>query len=556
MKTAIKTTRAINSMATLLAGVIALAFPVIFFSLQYQFHRASMGMEAHFGAALVSALINKNPEFWQFEEPRMESLLKAQKDEGLPEVSRIVDAKGHVIVQSPDRLAPPVMLQSADLLDSGNVVGRFEVVRSLRPLLFHTALAGLFGLVLGALVLLVLRVYPLRALKRALETLANEKKRAELILKSIGDGVITIDAQGIVLSSNPAAEKIFGYASEKIIGQNLKMLIPQPDRREREDHLARYLDTGLADMVGKEREVSAQRSDGGMFPMEIRISEFYLQGNRQFLGSMRDITERKQARDEVMHLNASLEDRVQQRTAQLEAANEELQAFSYSVSHDLRTPLSSIAGFSGLLNREIGSTEASRRTQHYLARIGASVVQMSDLIDSLLKLAQLSRSCVRWGSVDLSAMAQTVLNGYQESEPGRVAQLAIQPGLLVQCDPQLMRQVFENLMGNAWKFSRRQTSTRIAFRRDIGPDGEAVYAVRDNGAGFDMAYSKKLFGAFQRLHTVEEFAGTGIGLATVHRIITRHGGRIWAESSPGNGATFFFTLSKATLSFVVDPPAT
>lgn len=543
---AIQTTRAIDRMVALLAGVVALTFPTVFLALQYQFHHASMGLETHYGAAKVSDLIIHNPEFWQFEDVLLEGLLKDAKDEGLPEVRRIVDAKGGVIAQSPGQLAAPVMLQSADLLDSGNAVGRFEVARSLRPLLLETAFVGLFGLLLGAMVLLVLRVYPLRALKQALENLANEKRHAELILSSIGDGVITIDSRGIVRSSNPAAAKIFGYASDEILGHNIKMLIPEPERSAHDGHLVRYLGTGQAHVIGTEREVTARRSDGRMFPMELRISEFDLEDSRHFLGSMRDITERKQARDEVMRLNASLEERVQKRTAQLQASNEELQAFSYSVSHDLRTPLSSIAGFSGLLGKEIGAGEAGERARHYLARIGAGVVQMSELIDALLKLAQLSRTSLHWDSVDLSTMAQTILNGYQEREPGRVAQLDIQPGLVAQGDPQLLRQVVENLLGNAWKFCRQQTPTRIAFRRESGPDGEAVYAVQDNGAGFDMAYSDKLFGAFQRLHTMAEFTGSGIGLATVQRIIARHGGRVWGESSPGHGATFRFTLGTPT----------
>lgn len=540
-ESAMLTTRAIDWMATLLAGVIALAFPTVFFALQYEFHGASMEMKAHFSAAMVSNLINENPEFWQFEEPHLESLLKERRDEG-PEVRRIVDAKGGVIVQSPGQLAAPLMLRSAALLDAGNAVGRFEVVRSLHPLLLETAFVSLFGSLLGALVLLVLRSYPLRALKQALENLANEKKHAELILNSIGDGVITIDSRGIVRSTNPAAAKIFGYTSGDIIGHNINMLMPEPERSAHDGHLKRYLGTGQAHVIGTEREVTAQRSDGGRFPMELRISEFDLEGSRHFLGSMRDITERKQARDEVLRLNASLEERVQQRTAQLLAANQELQAFSYSVSHDLRTPLTSIAGFSGLLGREMGSGEAGERCKHYLARIGASVVQMSELIDALLKLARLSRTSPHWDHVDLSTMAQTILNGYQEREPGRVTQLDIQPGLVVQGDPQLLRQVLENLLENAWTFCRQQTPTRIAFRRERSPDGEAVYAIQDNGVGFDMAYADKLFGAFQRLHTAAEFTGSGMGLATVQRIIARHGGRVWGESSPGHGATFCFTL--------------
>lgn len=261
---------------------------------------------------------------------------------------------------------------------------------------------------------------------------------------------------------------------------------------------------------------------------------------------MRDISERKQASDAIARVNASLEERVQQRTAQLQTANEELQAFSFSVSHDLRTPLTSIAGFSGLLRRDLGLDPSAQRTRHYLERIAAGVMQMSELTDALLQLAQLKQVRLQWSRVDLSAMAQTVLEGYRAAEPERVAELDVQPGLAVVCDANLMRQVFQQLLGNAWKFSARQAKTRIMFKSVAGSDGEVVYGVQDNGVGFDMAYSDKLFGSFQRLHALEEFAGAGMGLVTVQRIIARHGGRVWARSAPGQGAEFCFAVGTAT----------
>jgi light-regulated signal transduction histidine kinase (bacteriophytochrome) len=255
-----------------------------------------------------------------------------------------------------------------------------------------------------------------------------------------------------------------------------------------------------------------------------------------------NITARKQAEDEISLLNRELEERVRLRTQQLEVANHELEAFSYSASHDLRTPLSAIDGYSSLLAKELGRVTSSERSNHYLTRIRAGVTQMGELIDALLSLAQLSRTSLQRDRVDLSAMARAVLLGLQEHQPERQAVVDVQPGLTVHGDTRLLQRVLDNLLGNAWKFSAGKPQTQISLTRASGPAGEDVYVFRDKGAGFDMAHADKLFAAFQRLHTDVQFAGTGIGLATVHRIITRHGGRIWAESAPGEGASFHFTL--------------
>ena len=241
---------------------------------------------------------------------------------------------------------------------------------------------------------------------------------------------------------------------------------------------------------------------------------------------------------------------MRQRTAQLEFANQQLKSFSYSVSHDLRSPLSAVDGFSDMLERDLANSPEdplSKSSRHYLARIRAGVSQMGELIDALLTLAQVSRSSLRWEPVDLSALAENLLRGYQEREPNRATQLRVEPGLHAQGDARLLKQVLDNLLGNAWKFSAKQARTEITFGQQDGSQGDTVYFVRDNGAGFDMAYAEKLFGPFQRLHGVSEFAGTGIGLATVQQIVVRHGGSIRGESAVGCGATFYFTLGSATL---------
>ena len=252
------------------------------------------------------------------------------------------------------------------------------------------------------------------------------------------------------------------------------------------------------------------------------------------------VRELEHARNKLSALNAELETRVHRRTAELEASNRELEAFNYSVSHDLRAPLRAIDGFSQALLEDYGDRFDDEGRDH-LGRVKAAANRMGELIDSLLTLSRLSRCEMDVRPVDLSEIATEVVQSLRETYPDRSVEVSIQRDVVAQCDPVLLHCVLENLLGNAWKFTGRTEAPRIEFgRADVG--GESVYFVRDNGAGFDMAYSNKLFTAFQRLHGQSEFPGIGVGLATVSRIIWRHGGRIWAEGVPGEGATFHFTL--------------
>ena len=248
-------------------------------------------------------------------------------------------------------------------------------------------------------------------------------------------------------------------------------------------------------------------------------------------------------RQAALQMN-SLEDAVQYlkaTEAALRQSNQALEAFSYSVAHDLRSPLNSINGYSVLLEKTVGG-DTAERSMHYLSRIRAGVRQMGELTDGLLSLAQVSRTNLKAETVDLSAMAEQVLNDCQERDTGRTVKVRVESDLIAIGDPALLRQVMENLLANAWKFTANALAPEIWIGKLIANNETTVFFVRDNGAGFDMASVDKLFGTFQRLHTSDEFAGTGIGLATSHRIIARHAGRIWAEGAVGQGATFFFAL--------------
>jgi signal transduction histidine kinase len=248
----------------------------------------------------------------------------------------------------------------------------------------------------------------------------------------------------------------------------------------------------------------------------------------------------QRAQGELSDLNAELETRVRRRTAELEASNKELEAFNYSVSHDLRAPLRAIDGFSQALLEDYGDRFDEEGRDH-LGRVKAAANRMGELIDSLLKLSRLSRCEMVVRPVDLSAIATEVVQDLRDSEPERSVEVSIQSDVMALCDQVLLHSALENLLGNAWKFTGRTENAHIEFG-STEAEGESVYFVRDNGAGFDMAYSNKLFGAFQRLHGQGEFPGTGVGLATVGRIVWRHGGRVWAEGVVGKGATFYFTL--------------
>jgi signal transduction histidine kinase len=290
-------------------------------------------------------------------------------------------------------------------------------------------------------------------------------------------------------------------------------------------------------------QLTLLRGDGSEFEAEISGALFTASDGVTYASvSVRDISELLRHEAEILALNESLTHKVRERTCELEAANDELKGFAHSLAHDLRTPIAAINTMAHVLQQRLQAAEEKDR--HYATRIGQAARQLDEYIEALLSQARISQAPLRAAHVDLSEMAQRIVDDLRLRDPVRDVATYIQPGLATVGDPTLLQMALENLLGNAWKFTSNQPDARIRFTAETPPCGRATYCVSDNGAGFDMEYVHKLFGAFQRLHNQSEFPGTGVGLANVQRIVLRHGGRIWAEGNPGAGAAFHFTLQR------------
>lgn len=368
-----------------------------------------------------------------------------------------------------------------------------------------------------------------RVVQRTAELRASEEQFRSLAVTA-NDAIITGDAHGCVTYVNPGAERSFGYSAAELLGNPLTLLMPERFQEAHRRGLARYLATGEARVVGRTVELSGRRKDGTEFPVELSLASWSRGGEPSFAAIIRDITTRKET-DAAIRRSAS----------ELEAANKELEAFSYSVSHDLRAPLRGLDGFAQALLEDY--TQVLDETgQDYLQRVRAASQRMAALIDDLLDLSRVTRAELRREPVDLSALARGIAADLHKSAPKRKVEFVIPEDVSAHGDRRLLRVVLENLLGNAWKFTAKRSGAAIEFGV-TDHDGERVYFVRDNGAGFDMTYADKLFAPFQRLHAPADFEGTGIGLATVQRIVHRHGGRVWAEAGVNRGATISFTLN-------------
>ncbi len=340
---------------------------------------------------------------------------------------------------------------------------------------------------------------------------------------------------------NDRMKAITGYGVEEIneLGWHEALFQDRVERERAGDQLRRVFDGG--DLTGVEWRITDKAGSERIVEVSTSLLDSADQGPN-VLTLINDVTDRRRAEAEIRELNRTLEQRVAERTAELEAVNGELECFCYSVSHDLRAPLRVIDGFSMALEEDCAESLDEKGRRH-LHRVRSEAQRMGGLIDDLLRLSRLTRARMHWERVNLSSLAGEILDELRNADPHRRVESRIAPGLLADGDQRLLRIALENLLSNAWKFTSRNEVARIEFdATEVGDD--SVFFVRDDGAGFDMEYRGKLFGAFQRLHSDSEFTGEGVGLATVQRVVHRHGGRIWAESKVNEGATFYFTLGE------------
>jgi len=377
-----------------------------------------------------------------------------------------------------------------------------------------------------------------RERQRAEHLLQVSEARYRRLFETAQDGILILDADtGQITDVNPYLVKMLGYPQENFLGKKLWEI---GSFKDSEASKSTFLELQTQGYVRYE-DLPLEASDEGRVDVEF-VSNVYTVGDKRVIQcNIRNITRRKEAEAKVRLLNAELEQRLQDRTVQLQVLNKEAENFSYSIAHDLRAPLRRIGGFAQALEEGYASS-LNAEGQHFIQTIRTSAEHMGSLLDGLIEVARFSRNDLRRMAVDLTATVRRVAAELQQDDPERKVELIVAEGITANGDPRLLQRVLDNLLNNAYKFTAKRALARIEFGVAPQADGRVAYFVRDNGIGFDMAYADQLFGAFQRLHGAKEYPGTGIGLATVERIIHRHGGQVWAEGTENTGATFYFTL--------------
>lgn len=372
-----------------------------------------------------------------------------------------------------------------------------------------------------------------KELESLLDCITGHRDALLHLVEAAPVAIVTLNTEGLVTSWNPMAERIFGWSAQEAIG-GVVPFVPQ-------DQFVHFIKLHEQQLDTDEpiQEVEVQRSKKDGSAIDIRVSTALMRSSgkvQQVIGAIADITERKNAERALQELNQTLEQKVEDRTEELREAVADLESFTYSISHDLRSPLRAISGYTQAIQEDYDEA-LDEEGQDYLNRVLRNTQRMSQLIDDLLDFSRTSRKSLHLTTTDMKALAREVADELSEDREVEVVVEDLPPAKV---DPSLFRQVFVNLISNGIKYSSKEGQSRVV----VGYQ-DSAYFVRDNGVGFDMQFAHKLFGVFSRLHRDSEFEGTGVGLAIVARVLSRHGGRVWAEAELGQGATFYFTLQQA-----------
>ena len=531
MRSANTITRTTTKIAVVLAAIVALCCPIGYYAISYEYLHGSLETEADNIAAAISQLISKNPDLWSYEQYRLKELLSPRPTVGYAMSLRILDMHNQVIVEKAQALNAPVLMRSSDLLDSGIVVGRVELYRSLQPILINTGILTLFGVTLGLMIFATLRLLPLRAMHTAEETLQKSEEKYRSLVESTEDSIYVVDRDCRYLFINSNHLSRLGLSSEQYPGRAYSEFHSSGDTEKFGRKVDRVFETG--EFVRYEQ---TSPIDGKYFLLT--LSPVKGPDGKTFAVSVvsKNITELKRAGEMLTERSAQLE-RTNRRLVSL---NTELDDFTHMASHDLQEPLRSLITFSDMLGKDLGHSLPERAAED-LNFITDAAKRMQALIRDLLALARASRAPQKREIVSLDLCADLALEALAVRMKETGAQITRDTLPEVWGDATLLTQLYQNLIGNALKFNLDQRPIiRLTFEEK---NGDPIFGVKDNGIGIEAKHAEQIFQPFRRLHSRAKYEGSGIGLAICQKIVERHGGKIWVESQKGKGAHFRFTIS-------------